>query len=138
MMQMSDSVRRKLSSRILMAHNAFVEIADYADEKGLKSILDKAETNAERLLGVARYLEALGTGYYGGLKLMKNPRVYTGKLYPKIELAIDGNYVGTTAQYPSLKSALENLKEEFPMKKGKYLVAYYPGRPGMRRIKLKY
>jgi len=71
-------------------------------------------------------------------KIKKNPRVYVGKLYPKIELAIDGNYVGTTAQYPSLKSALENLKEEFPMKKGKYLVAYYPGRPGMRRIKLKY
>jgi hypothetical protein len=71
-------------------------------------------------------------------RIKKNPRVYTGKLYPKIELAIDGDYVGTTAQYPSLKSALENLKEEFPMKKGKYLVAYYPGRPGMRRIKLKY
>ena len=71
-------------------------------------------------------------------KIKKNPRVYVGKLYPKIELAIDGDYVGTTAQYPSLKSALENLKEEFPMKKGKYLVAYYPGRPGMRRIKLKY
>ena len=70
-------------------------------------------------------------------KIKKNPRVYVGKLYPKIELAIDGDYVGTTAQYPSLKSALENLKEEFPMKKGKYLVAYYPGRPGMRRIKLK-
>ena len=71
-------------------------------------------------------------------KIKKNPRVYTGKLYPKIELAIDGNYVGTTAQFRSLKSALEFFKDEFPMKKGKYLVAYYPGRPGMRRIKLKY
>jgi hypothetical protein len=71
-------------------------------------------------------------------RIKKNPRVYVGKLYPRIELAIDGDYVGTTAQFPSLKSALENLKEEFPMKKGKYLVAYYPGRPGMRRIKLKY
>jgi hypothetical protein len=71
-------------------------------------------------------------------KIKKNPRVYVGKLYPKIELAIDGDYVGTTAQFRSLKSALEYFKDEFPMKKGKYLVAYYPGRPGMRRIKLKY
>ena len=69
-------------------------------------------------------------------RIKKNPRVYTGKLYPKIDLAIDGNYVGTTAQFRSLKSALEYFKDEFPMRRG-YLVAYYPGRPGMRRIKLK-
>jgi hypothetical protein len=80
--------------------------------------------------------DAKAEGLCGEIK--KNPRVYAGKLYPKIELAIDGNYVGTTAQFSSLKSALEYFKTEFPMKKGKYLVAYYPGRPGMKRIKLKY
>lgn len=70
-------------------------------------------------------------------RIKKNPRVYTGKLYPKIDLAIDGNYVGTTAQFRSLKSALEYFKDEFPMKMGNYLVAYYPDSPGSRRIKLK-
>ena len=109
MMQMSDSVRRKLSSRILMAHNAFVEIADYADEKGLKSILDKAETNAERLLGVARYLEALGTGYYGGLKLMKNPvgnNIFKRELVKLIE---DTYEKRDTYNYPENKRWLNKI-----------------------------
>ena len=79
--------------------------------------------------------DAKAEGYCGEIK--KNPRVYTGKLYPKIDLAIDGNYVGTTAQFRSLKSALEYFKDEFPMKMGNYLVAYYPDSPGSRRIKLK-
>ena len=80
--------------------------------------------------------DAKAEGYCGEIK--KNPRVYAGKLYPKIELTVGGNYVGTTAQFSSLKSALEYFKTEFPMRKGQYLVAYYPDRPGMRKIKLKY
>jgi hypothetical protein len=91
--------------------------------------------------------DAKAEGYCGEIK--KNPgtsdgfqhklsRVYVGKLYPKIVLTIDGDYMGTTQQFPSLKSALENLKEDFPMRKGKYLVASYLYRPGSRKIKLTY
>ena len=126
-------------SRIILAHNAFVDISDYAYVNGLKSILSKAEDNAERLFGLIKYLESKDERQLAEnrRRIKKNPRVYTGKLYPKIDLAIDGNYVGTTAQFRSLKSALEYFKDEFPMKMGNYLVAYYPDSPGSRRIKLK-
>lgn len=78
--------------------------------------------------------DAKREGYCGEIK--KNPRVYVGKLYPKIDLAIDGQYVGTTQQYPSLTSALKGLKNEFPPSRGNYLVAFYPDGRGSRKIKL--
>jgi len=68
MIQISDSVRKKILSRIATAHNAFVSIGDYADEKGLKVIMAQADANSERLLGVLRYLEAMGGGYYRGVR----------------------------------------------------------------------
>ena len=58
MIQVSDSVKKKMLSRIILAHNAFVDISDYAYVKGLKSILSKAEDNAERLFGLIKYLES--------------------------------------------------------------------------------
>jgi hypothetical protein len=57
---MTNAVRQKMLSTIIMAHNAFIEIGNYADDKGLKSILMKSETNADRLLVLARYLESKG------------------------------------------------------------------------------
>lgn len=52
-----------------MAHNALVQISQDTEELGLKVIPHMAEENAKRLFGVARYLEALGSGHY---RLRKN------------------------------------------------------------------
>jgi hypothetical protein len=49
---------RKFLEKSYPGESTFVDISDYAYVKGLKSILSKAEDNAERLFGLIKYLES--------------------------------------------------------------------------------
>jgi len=62
------------------------------------------------------------------------------KLYPKIDLHIDGYYWGTTERYSTLLKALQALKSQAPVyTKGKlsqFLTASFKDSAGRRRIKI--
>jgi len=63
------------------------------------------------------------------------------KLYPKIDLHVDGFYWTTTQRYPTLSKALQALKSQAPAyiqsgQPSRFLEASFPDSSGSRRIKI--